>query len=101
MTTNRKFTLVKRPNGEPRPDDFELVEEDLPVLADGQFLVRNHFISLDPAQRGWMDDRPSYMPPILLGDAVRASTMGRVHSSKNPDFAEGQVEVANETGTRG
>ncbi|QJB70155.1 NADP-dependent oxidoreductase [Parasphingorhabdus halotolerans] len=90
MTTNRKFTLAKRPDGEPKPDDFKLVEETLPELQDGQFLVRNHYISLDPAQRGWMDDRPSYMPPIPLGDAVRASAMGRVQASKNPDFPEGQ-----------
>ena len=90
MTTNRKFTLAKRPDGAPKLDDFKLVEEALPELQDGQFLVRNHYISLDPAQRGWMDDRPSYMPPIPLGDAVRASAMGRVQASKNPDFPEGQ-----------
>jgi len=90
MTENRKFTLIKRPDGMPKPDDFSLVTQALPELSDGAFLVRNHFISLDPAQRGWMDDRESYMPPIPLGDAVRASAIGRVHSSKNPDFAEGQ-----------
>jgi len=52
--------------------------------------VRNRFVSLDPAQRGWMDDTPSYMPPIALGDPVRATTVGTVHASDNPDFRQGQ-----------
>lgn len=93
MAKNRKFTLVSRPDGEPKERDFQLVEEDLPELQDGSFLVRNHFISLDPAQRGWMSDAESYMPPIPLGEAVRASAVGRVHASKNPDFPEGQWVV--------
>ncbi len=53
-------------------------------------MVRYHYASLDPAQRGWMDDAPSYMPPIALGDAVRATTVGVVHASANPDFVAGQ-----------
>jgi len=73
MSENRKFILKRRPQGLPVPEDFELVHEALPEIAQGEILVRNHFISLDPAQRGWMDDRPSYMPPIALGDSVRAS----------------------------
>ena len=89
MTKNRKFTLVSRPVGEPKESDFALVEEELPELGDGAFLVRNHYISLDPAQRGWMSDAESYMPPIALGAAVTASTVGRVAKSKNPDFPVG------------
>tara|TARA_R110001606_G_scaffold3223_5_gene13991 strand:- start:14274 stop:15296 length:1023 start_codon:yes stop_codon:yes gene_type:complete len=93
MTKNRKFTLVSRPVGEPRESDFALVEEDLPELADGSCLVRNHYISLDPAQRGWMSDAESYMPPIALGAAVTASTVGRVVESRNPEFPVGQWVV--------
>jgi NADPH-dependent curcumin reductase CurA len=52
-------------------------------------VVRNRYISLDPAQRGWMDDAPSYMPPIPLGEPVRATTVGVVHESRHPDFAPG------------
>jgi NADPH-dependent curcumin reductase CurA len=89
MPNNRRFLLVKRPNGDPRPDDFQLVSTPVPEPAAGSFIIRNHFVSLDPAQRGWMDDAPSYMPPINLGDAVRATTVGRVHSSANPDYAPG------------
>jgi len=90
MAENRRFKLVRRPVGEPVPEDFELVAEPLPELSEGEFLVRNHYASLDPAIRGWLDDKPSYMPPVALGDPVRATTVGRVAQSRNPDFAEGQ-----------
>ena len=92
MTTkmNRKFILKRRPDGSPVESDFELVKEPIPKLSSGEFLVRNHFISLDPAQRGWMDDQPSYMPPIEIGASIRATTVGRVEESKNPNFEEGQ-----------
>lgn len=89
MPANRRFTLVRRPSGTPVPDDFRLIEEPTPALADGQFLLRNHYASLDPAIRGWMDDAPSYLPPIRLGDAVRATTVGVVAESRNPDFPVG------------
>ncbi len=90
-TTKRKrFTLAARPQGVPQQRDFALVEEALPVLQDGQFLIENRFASLDPAIRGWLDDAPSYMPPVPLGEAVRATTVGVVCDSRNPDFAVGQ-----------
>lgn len=90
MPDNRRFLLVRRPNGEPVPEDFSLVTEATPELADGEFLIRNHYASLDPAIRGWMDDAPSYMPPIPLGAPVRASTVGIVEASKAEGFAPGQ-----------
>jgi NADPH-dependent curcumin reductase CurA len=86
---NRRFLLVQRPEGTPAPSDFSLVEQPVPAAPEGGMVVRNHFISLDPAQRGWMDDAPSYMPPITLGDPVRATTVGVVHESRNPDFKTG------------
>jgi NADPH-dependent curcumin reductase CurA len=89
MTKNRRFLLARRPHGDPVPEDFQLVEEAIPAPPPGGFVVRNHFASLDPAQRGWMDDAPSYMPPIPLGDPVRASTVGVVHASDNADFKVG------------
>lgn len=89
MSVNRRYLLVRRPNGDPVSEDFQMVEESIPEPVSGSFVVRNHFASLDPAQRGWMDDAPSYMPPIPLGDAVRATTVGVVHSSANPDYAVG------------
>lgn len=90
MSENRKLILKRRPQGLPVAEDFDLISEDLPKISDGEILVRNHYISLDPAQRGWMDDIPSYMPPINLGDSVRATTVGRVAESKNANFETGQ-----------
>lgn len=90
MSENRRFLLVRRPNGVPVAEDFSLVSEPLPELAEGQFLIRNHYASLDPAMRGWMDDADSYMPPIPLGAPVRASTVGEVVASKADGFPVGQ-----------
>jgi hypothetical protein len=90
MADNIRFILARRPDGDPVPEDFAHVTEPVPTLADGQFLIRNHFASLDPAMRGWMDDAPSYMPPIELGATVRASTIGVVEESKAEGFAKGQ-----------
>ena len=89
MSVNRRFLLMRRPHGNPLPEDFSLVEDPVPTPPKGGFVVRNHYASLDPAQRGWMDDAPSYMPPIALGDPVRASTVGVIHTSDNPDFKPG------------
>ncbi len=89
MPVNRRFKLVRRPQGMPVPEDFSHVEEQTPGLGEGQFLLRNHYASLDPAMRGWMDDVPSYLPPMRLGDPVRASTVGRISESLHPDFPVG------------
>src|SRR5271168_5408360 len=72
MTTanrcNRQWRLKSRPTGLIKPDNFELVSEPVPDLGDGQLLIRNVYLSLDPAMRGWLVDRPSYVPPVQIGD---------------------------------
>lgn len=93
MTNHRRFLLLRRPNGTPVPEDFALVTEPVPIPAPGEVVVQNHYASLDPAQRGWMDDAPSYAPPIPLGAAVRASTVGRVHASAHPSLQPGDWVV--------
>lgn len=90
MPDNRRFLLIRRPNGAPAAEDFRLETSPTPALAEGQFLIRNHYASLDPAIRGWMDDAPSYMPPIPLGHPVRASTVGVVVESRADGFPVGQ-----------
>jgi NADPH-dependent curcumin reductase CurA len=90
MTSNRRFLLARRPDGMPVADDFRLETQPLPDICEGQFLIRNHYVSLDPAMRGWLDDAPSYMPPVALGAPVRASTVGVVEASRNADFPIGQ-----------
>lgn len=89
MSANRRFTLVRRPHGLPVSEDFRLDEQPTPALEPGQFLLRNHYASLDPAIRGWMDDRPSYLPPIRLGDPVRATTVGVIAESRSAEFPVG------------
>jgi len=90
VTANRRFLLVRRPSGMPVAEDFHLDSEPVAELAEGEFLIRNHYASLDPAMRGWMDDAPSYMPPIPLGAPVRASTVGEVVASRTDQFPVGQ-----------
>ncbi|MBH1998774.1 MAG: NADP-dependent oxidoreductase [Sphingomonadaceae bacterium] len=89
MPINRRFLLTARPDGMIRPDDFTLVDEPVPAIGPDQILVRNHYASLDPAIRGWLDDVPSYLPPVALGDAVRATTVGVVEASNLEGFAPG------------
>jgi NADPH-dependent curcumin reductase CurA len=90
MPSNRRFLLMRRPQGTPVPEDFALVSEPTPALAPGEFLIRNHYASLDPAMRGWMDATGNYMPPIPLGAPVRASTIGVIAESRAEGFAPGQ-----------
>jgi len=89
MKTNRRFVLTTRPQGIPKPSDFALIDAEIPTIGDGEILIRNHYASLDPAIRGWLDDVPSYLPPVELGDAVRAATVGVVEDSKIEGFASG------------
>ena len=64
--TNKQILLVSRPAGEPTGDNFRLVEAPVPALADGQVLVKHHYLSLDPYMRGRMNDAKSYAPPQPL-----------------------------------
>ena len=82
--------LVKRPEVHITPDLFETVSLETPTLADGEVLVRQTHMSLDPAMKGWMtEDRNSYIPPVELGEVMRSSGVGEVVESKNPRFAVG------------
>jgi len=93
MSVNRRWLLARRPQGMVSPEDFELSEEPLPEPAEGEFLVRNLYLSLDPAMRGWMSDAPSYIPPVGLGEVMRGATVGRVEKSNHPGFSEGDRVV--------
>jgi NADPH-dependent curcumin reductase CurA len=86
---NRQFRLAARPVGLPRRGDFDLVSQPLPEPGDGQFVVRNVYISLDPAMRGWMNEGKSYVPPVGIGEVMRAYAAGEVIASKHPKFPVG------------
>jgi hypothetical protein len=69
--------------------NFELRESPLPEPAEGQALVRNLFVSFDPAMRGWIEDRPSYVPPVAIGEVMRAQGVAQVLESRHPDLSPG------------
>ena len=85
----QQWILAKRPEG--MPDSSEVVLQDAPILETGagMLLVKNHYISLDPAIRGWMSDIPNYLPPIPLGDPVRATVVGEVLESGSENIKAG------------
>jgi len=86
---NRQFRLAARAVGLPRRSDFDLVSEPVPEPGEGQFVVRNAYISLDPAMRGWMNEGKSYVPPVGIGEVMRAYAAGEVTASKHPKFPVG------------
>jgi NADPH-dependent curcumin reductase len=88
-TTNRQYRLRSRPDGMPDRDNWDLAEEPVREPEDGEVLVRVLLLSLDPAMRGWMNDVPSYIPPVGIGEVMRAVGVGKVVASKHPRVAEG------------
>jgi len=91
MNTNRQWVLARRPHGIVTEENFEYREEPIPEPGEGQVLLRNLFLSFDPTQRGWMEDRESYMPPVALGEPMRAGSVAQVVESKHPDWAKGNL----------
>ena len=84
---NRQWVLAKRPHGKVGKANFEYREGRIPKPRDGQVLIKNLYLSFDPTQRGWMEDRPSYLPPVKIGEVMRAGSVGEVVTSNHPDFA--------------
>jgi NADPH-dependent curcumin reductase len=86
---NHQFRLASRPQGMVGREHFDYVEEPLAQLEDGQVLVKVLYVSLDPAMRGWMNEGRSYVPPVQIGEVMRAATVGRVVESKSDQLAAG------------
>ena len=97
VTTSKRITLAKRPTGLPDDTTWAVEEVDLPHPRDGELLVKVDHISLDPAMRGWLNDVRSYLPPVGIGEVMRAAVTGTVVESSNADFAVGDAV----TGTLG
>jgi len=85
----RQIILKRRPEGVPVPEDFELVENDMPVPGEGEFLVAMRVGSVDPAIRGFLDDRPSYIEPVALGAPINGMSLGEVVQSNHADYPVG------------
>jgi len=88
---NRKFLIAQRPSGRVDDSTFELVTEDVPEIGDGEALIRIEWISIDPTNRAWLNDTPTYLPVVPIGDVVRAAGLGRCIASNNPAYEEGKL----------
>ena len=88
--TNQQFILKSRPTGMPTVDIWEYRTVPAPRPGEGGLLVKVHYISVDPAMRGWMNDLKSYVPPVGIGDVMRAAAVGEVIESHHPGFRAGE-----------
>ena len=86
---NRQFLLARRPVGQASREDFIFQQVPVGELQAGQILLRNHYLSLDPAMRGWMNEGKSYIAPVALGEVMRALGVGEVLASSHDQFAVG------------
>ena len=89
--TSREVRLASRPKGEPQPSDFELAETEVADPADGELIVRNTFMSVDPYMRGRMSDAKSYAAPYELGKVMHGGAVGEVVASAAGGFAPGDT----------
>ena len=87
---NKQVVLAERPDGLPKSSTWTFQETEIPEPKDGDVLIKQHYISLDPAMRGWMRDVKSYIPPVGIGDVMRAGTVGEIVKANNhPKFEVG------------
>jgi NADPH-dependent curcumin reductase CurA len=86
---NKEIRLASRPAGMPTPDNFNIVDEDMPPLNDAEVLVRTLYISVDPYLRGRMREGRSYVPPFEVGQVIVSGVVGQVVESRSPEFARG------------
>jgi len=89
--TSREIQLASRPQGDPKPDNFRLVEVEVPDPGPGQLLVRNQWMSVDPYMRGRMNDVKSYVPPFALDAPLEGGAVGQVAASGDERFSQGQT----------
>ncbi|MDY6995516.1 MAG: NADP-dependent oxidoreductase [Actinomycetota bacterium] len=89
--TNRQILLRRRPHGLVAPGDTELVTAPRPEPADGEALVRTTYVGIDAAARTWLDDQPGYLPPVGLGEVIRAAGIGEVVQSRCRAYAVGDI----------
>src|SRR5690242_17847104 len=93
MSKNMQVTLASRPTGWVKESDFRMVEGEIPTLGEGQVLVKNLYLSLDPYMRGRMNDMRSYAPSVEIGQVMVGATAGEVVESSNPKFKRGDAVI--------
>lgn len=89
MDMQRRVVLAARPEGIPQAEHFRIEEADVPSLGDGQFLVRNEYLSVDPAMRGWVSAEGNYAEPVAIGSVMRSFAAGTVIESRRPSVPVG------------
>lgn len=89
MRVNRQVVLSSRPHGIPQAEHFSIRSRELPSLKDGELLVQNEFLSVDPAMRGWVNAAANYADPVAVGEVMRSFAAGRVIESRHPDYQPG------------
>ncbi len=90
---NRRIVLAKRPTGLPGDDTFRLETSDVPEPANGEMVTKTIYLSLDPYMRGRLNDAPSYVPPVQIGEVMTGGTVSQVIASRLNGFAEGDIVV--------
>lgn len=90
---NRQIVLAARPVGLPKESDFRLAEAPLPQPAQGQFLLKINYLSVDPYMRGRMSEAKSYAEPVPIGGVMVGGTVGTVVESRHPDYRQGNIVV--------
>lgn len=90
-STSRRLVLARRPSGMVEDSDFEMLEGAVPEAGPGEVLVRTLWLSFDPTQRGWLSSVPTYLPPVAIGEVVRAQGIGEVMVSNDERFRAGDL----------
>lgn len=89
--TSTEWSLASRPDGMPKPENFQKTSVEIAAPKDGEIQVRNTWMSVDPYMRGRMYDRESYVPPFQIGETLQGGAVGRVTASAHPDYSEGDL----------
>ena len=88
--TNRQVRLVSRPSGIPQAENFDITTEPVPTIGEGEILVRNIFLSVEPAMRGWVSNVANYSEPIAINGVMRSFATGQIIESQHADFLPGE-----------
>ena len=91
MGINRQIVLRSLVRGVPTPEHFAQSEAPIPEPSEGELLVKNEYLSLEPAIRGWLEGKTDYLPPIPIDGAIRGPTLGRVLKSRLAGFQQGEL----------
>src|SRR5262245_6997644 len=100
MKANRQVRLKSRPTGIPQAYKFAIAAAPVPEIADKQFLVRNEYLSVEPAMRGWVSAVANYSTPVGIGEVMRSFSAGTVVASRHPNYREGDAIMV-KTGWQG